>query len=73
MKTNQLKFNLEVDSMKEGMRVKYDFKMFENGDVGLKCRDCGMEYIIPKADIEMIRKENIIIVCDNCESGEHIN
>lgn len=72
IKSNQLAFALEEDIMniEQTMRVKYDFKHFENGDAGLKCRDCGMEYRIPKADLEMIKKERIIIVCDNCTDGD---
>ena len=53
----------------EQTRVKYDFKVYDNEDVGLRCRDCGSEYRIPKADMEMIKAENMVIVCDNCTDG----
>lgn len=50
----------------EEMRLKYDVRPQENGDIELTCLDCGAEYRIPKADVDMIKRERIVIVCDAC-------
>lgn len=55
---------------KEEMRIKYDVRPQTNGDIELTCLDCGAEYTIPKADVEMIKKERIVIVCDACQDME---